>query len=113
MTSKTPAVHGPLPQPPVHPHGPGSPTAAVDALVGSAGFAEAVPHLLLGLLERRYLTDFDATRWTVKPPSGDGSRPLLHEIRALGRPSAETDWAAAVPHVLPQRRPSAQCGGPR
>ncbi|WP_336116084.1 ATP-binding protein [Streptomyces sp. PTD9-10] len=103
MTSKPPAVPGPLPQLPVQlagPGGHGSPTATADALVGSAGFAEAMPHLLLGLLERRYLTDFDPTRWTVRPPSGDGPRPLLHEIRALGRPSSESGWAAAVPHVL-------------
>ncbi|MFI1369214.1 ATP-binding protein [Streptomyces griseochromogenes] len=100
MTSKPPAVPGPLPQPPVQFPGPGSPPGAVDALLGSDGFAEAMPQLLLCLLERRYLTDFDPTRWTVKLPSADGSRPLLHEIRALGRPPAETGWAAAVPHVL-------------
>lgn len=103
MTSKHPAVPGPLPQLPAQVPAPGvsgSPTGAMEALVGSAAFPEAMPQLLLGLLERRYLTDFDPARWTVKPASADGPRPLLHEIRALGRPSADTGWGAAVPHVL-------------
>ncbi|MGW7438503.1 ATP-binding protein [Streptomyces sp. NPDC054849] len=59
-----------------------------------------VAGLLLSLLERRYLGDFDAASWTVGEPARSAPRPLLHQVEALGVPVPGEDWNAALPHVL-------------
>jgi DNA helicase HerA-like ATPase len=63
-------------------------------------FAEVMPQLFLSLLERRYLADFEASRWQVSPAPEDSARPLLREVLALGRPQPGEDWSQAMPHVL-------------
>lgn len=70
-----------------------------DMLPGEA-FAEVMPQLFLSLLERRYLTDFDASRWEVSPAPDDRARPLLREVLGVGRPQPGEDWSQAMPHVL-------------
>ena len=76
------------------------PGATPPAALVPAEFAEAMPHLLMSLLERRYLTDLELSRWTLDAPGEDGARPLLREIEALPRLAAGQDAAAAMPHVL-------------
>ncbi len=63
-------------------------------------FGEAMPLLLLSLLERRYLGDFESARWQVSPAPADSGRPLLREVRGLGRPQPGEDRSRAMPHVL-------------
>ena len=63
--------------------------------------AEAIPQLLLELLERRYLNDFDPAQWRAADHGeSGGARPLLRAVRAMGRPAPDADWNAALPHVL-------------
>jgi Helicase HerA, central domain len=81
---------------------------SLDHLARNGAVAPAVPatlppHLpdvLLGLFERRYLNDFDASRWTLRPWPDDTGRPVLAEVEAIGRTPAGEPWAAAMPHVL-------------
>ena len=54
-------------------------------------FSETMPRLLISLLERRYLADFQSVRWQVSPTSADPGRPLLREVRGMGRPQAGED----------------------
>ncbi|HEX5418191.1 MAG TPA: hypothetical protein VFZ25_21250, partial [Chloroflexota bacterium] len=61
---------------------------------------DALPALLVGLLERRYLTDLGLEGWQVAPRAGDSARPLLREIVGLGRPASVEEWGKAMPHVL-------------
>ena len=63
-------------------------------------FSEAMPRLLLSLLERRYLADFQPSRWEISPAPADSARPLVREVRALGRPQGDEDRSRAMPHVL-------------
>ena len=63
-------------------------------------FSETMPRLLLSLLERRYLADFQPALWQVSPASADSGRPLLREVRGMGRPQAGEDRSRAMPHVL-------------
>ncbi|MFM9965326.1 MAG: ATP-binding protein [Planctomycetaceae bacterium] len=62
-------------------------------------FAEGLPFALVSALERRYLTHFDASQWTLSGPS-DEAQPLLQQVLALGRPRQSGEWARAMPHVL-------------
>ena len=59
-----------------------------------------MPLLLLSLLERRYLADFQSALWQVSPAPADSARPLLREVRGMGRPQAGEDRSRAMPHVL-------------
>jgi hypothetical protein len=68
--------------------------------VEQAGLAEAMPYRLISLLERRYLSDFQAGVWDLRLPPDDAARPLLREILSLPRPAPGEDPAAAMPHVL-------------
>ena len=63
-------------------------------------FSETMPLLLLSLLERRYLADFQSALWQVSPAPADSARPLLREVRGMGRPQAGEDRSRAMPHVL-------------
>ena len=63
-------------------------------------FSEAMPRLLLSLLERRYLADFQCSAWRISPAPADSARPLVREVRAVGRPQAGEDRGRAMPHVL-------------
>jgi DNA helicase HerA-like ATPase len=63
-------------------------------------FGETMPQLLLSLLERRYLTDFKSALWRIIPTPADAARPLLREIRAMGRAQPGEDRGGAMPHVL-------------
>ena len=63
-------------------------------------FSEALPLMMVGLLERRYLSDLRAAQWDIEAPEGDAAVPMLREITALGRPHAAEEWANAMPHVL-------------
>lgn len=66
-----------------------------------AELGATMPHLLLSVLERRYLNTFDASRWRVDSPvSGSASRPLLRAVRKLGRPEANDEPGRAMSHVL-------------
>lgn len=67
---------------------------------GQEQLAQGMSELLLGLLERRYLGDFDPARWTVTASDQPGPRPLLHEVLALGAPVPGENWNAALPQVL-------------
>lgn len=68
---------------------------SVPAIVG-----ETMPQLLLSLLERRYLADFQSSLWRVTPAPADQARPLLREVRGMGRPQPGEDRSRAMPHVL-------------
>jgi len=68
--------------------------------VRSAQFAEAVPYLLISMLERRYLADLQLSRWALEVPEEDGVRPLLREILTLPRPGPGEDPGQAMPHIL-------------
>ena len=68
--------------------------------VTSAVFAEAVPYLLISMLERRYLADLQLSRWALEVPEEDGARPLLREIMTLPRPGPGEDPGQAMPHIL-------------
>src|SRR5215469_7019871 len=74
--------------------------AAPALAAGPAEFARTMPALLVSLLERRYLSDLELSRWRLDTPADDGSRPLLREIRALPRPAPGADLAQAMPYVL-------------
>jgi Helicase HerA, central domain len=75
---------------------PGGPLPPDDGAL--AEFAEAVPYLLISMLERRYLAELPLSRWTLEAPEDDGARPLLREILAL--PRAERGQSQAMPHIL-------------
>ncbi len=70
------------------------------AEVALTEFAEAVPYLLISMLERRYLADLQLSRWTLEAPEEDGARPLLREILTLPRPGQGEDPGLAMPHIL-------------
>lgn len=82
---------------------PGTPTSAT-----LGGLGAGVPELLVGLLERRYLGEFEPARWTTGNAADDGTCPLLREVTGLGREQPEDNWAAAMPHVLTANHDSAQ-----
>jgi len=65
-----------------------------------AEFAEAMPYLLISMLERRYLGDLQLSRWALEAPPDDGARPLLREILALPRPGPGEDPGQAMPSIL-------------
>lgn len=54
----------------------------------SENLTEQLPALLLGVLERRYLTNFQAEDWRFTPDVHPGV-PMLREVVALGRPADE------------------------
>ncbi|WP_182906763.1 ATP-binding protein [Microbispora sp. H13382] len=62
---------------------PGS--AAIDTIA----LGTAMPQLLVSLLERRYLDDFQPGYWRISAPD-DTLRPLLAKVTGLGRPREET-----------------------
>lgn len=59
-----------------------------------------VPQLLLWLLERRFLTDFEPSRWRLSATPDDSARPLQREVLGLARPQAGQDWRTALAHAL-------------
>lgn len=64
-------------------------------------FTEGLPLALVSVLERRYLSTFNADDWIVSTDSGDVARPLLRDVIALGRPPAGAHgWSEAMPSVL-------------
>jgi DNA helicase HerA-like ATPase len=63
-------------------------------------FTETLPLTLVSLMERRYLSHFNAAGWTIQPKDGDNARPLFREVVGLGRPHEDEEWALAMPHVL-------------
>lgn len=63
-------------------------------------FVDGLPEVMVSLLERRYLVDFDSRDWQLSPRQGDTGRPLLREVTALGRPTNSSNWFSAMPHVL-------------
>ena len=65
-----------------------------------ADFAEDGPYLLISMLERRYLTDLQLSRWSLQAPEDDGARPLLREILALPRRGPGEAPGQATPHLL-------------
>ncbi|MFI2457937.1 ATP-binding protein [Streptomyces sp. NPDC019539] len=62
--------------------------------------AEAMPSLLVSLLERRHLTDFQPSRWEVSAVPDDSGRPLLREVLGMGRPQPGEDPGSAMTQVL-------------
>jgi hypothetical protein len=58
-----------------------------------------MPHVLLPLLERRYLSPLQPENWRFELPSADAHRPLLREVTRLGRPEPG-QWAKVMPHLL-------------
>src|SRR4051812_32168299 len=63
-------------------------------------FAEALPQALVGVLERRYVSDFNPQDWRIEARAGDTARPLLRRVMGMGRPRQPGEWALAMPHVL-------------
>jgi DNA helicase HerA-like ATPase len=78
----------------------GSARALTSAEREAIQFTEALPAMMVSLLERRYLTQLQPADWQISPQEGDTARPLLSEITALGRPGAPDEWAQAMPQVL-------------
>jgi hypothetical protein len=76
----------------------GKPVPRAD--VARAEFAQAVPYLLISMLERRYLAGLQLSRWVLEAPEEDGTRPQLREILALPRPGPGEDADQAMPHIL-------------
>ncbi|WP_327046609.1 DUF87 domain-containing protein [Microbispora sp. NBC_01189] len=68
--------------------------------ITQAELGEALPQLLLSLMERRYLGDFQPARWRLAPHPDDAARPVLSEVLGLGRPRPGEEIAAAMPYVL-------------
>lgn len=68
--------------------------------LNSVEFVEGLPHALVTLLERRYLTGYDPGQWRLEPRNLDGTRPLLKQVVALGRSRQAGECARAMPHVL-------------
>ncbi|MGW7356215.1 helicase HerA domain-containing protein [Streptomyces sp. NPDC054802] len=62
--------------------------------------AEAMPTLLLSLLERRYLANFQPSRWRITATPDDAGRPLLREVLGMGRPLPGHDPESAMAQVL-------------
>jgi DNA helicase HerA-like ATPase len=77
----------------------GDPDEAGD-IAASLQFTETLPFMLVSLLERRYLSDFQLQNWHIAAREEDNSRPLLREVVRIGRPGRPEDWARAMPHVL-------------
>ncbi len=63
-------------------------------------FTAGLPALLVTLLERRYLTDFQRANWHIEPREGDSAYPLLHEVTSLGKPQLEGQWVQTMPYVM-------------
>lgn len=61
---------------------------------------EELPHILVTVLERRYLSDFQPQHWQITAQPEDLAWPLLREVLALGRPQQPQEWIQAMPHVL-------------
>jgi Helicase HerA, central domain len=70
-----------------------------DALFGPNELATQMPHVLLSLLERRYLSPLHPEHWRFELPTIDAHRPLLREVTRLGRPEPG-EWAKVMPHLL-------------
>jgi hypothetical protein len=79
---------------------PGSARALTAAEREAIQFTEALPAMMVSLLERRYLTQLQPADWQITPQEGDTARPLLSEITALGRPGGPDEWTQAMPQVL-------------
>jgi hypothetical protein len=88
----------------------GRPVATGPAVVrpGTLDDLGTMPELLVGLLERRYLGEFEPSRWVTSNAVEDGTCPLLREIVGLGREGPDDNWAAAMPHVLGATHESGQ-----
>lgn len=67
---------------------------------GQLAWIEDLPLILVTVLERRYLSDFQPQHWQITAPSEDLAWPLLREVVALGRPQQSQEWTQAMPHVL-------------
>lgn len=70
---------------------------AEQAMGGSLQALETLPEVLLGLLERRYLSTLDPSRWRTRAEEDDAMRPVLREVRSVGlTPDAEFEVADAL-----------------
>ena len=63
-------------------------------------FVEGLPHALVTVLERRYLSAYAPGQWRLEPRPLDSAKPLLKQVLALGRARQPGEWARAMPHVL-------------
>jgi hypothetical protein len=70
------------------------------AELAQSAWTSQLPPLLVSLLERRYLSDFEVRDWNIAPREGDVARPLLREVQQLGREDTPGEAASAMPHVL-------------
>src|SRR5437016_4710921 len=68
--------------------------------VAALQFTEGLPLMLVTLLERRYLSDFQAGQWRIATRADDVARPLLHEVTGLGWPHGTGGAGHVMPHVL-------------
>lgn len=59
-----------------------------------------LPDLLIPLLERRYLDDFQWDQWQLGTAEDDGSRPQLREVLGMARTRPGDEWSRAMPYVL-------------
>jgi hypothetical protein len=71
----------------------GDPDEAGD-IAASLQFTETLPFMLVSLLERRYLSDFQLQNWHIAAREEDNSRPLLREVVRIGRPRSCTGAGA-------------------
>jgi len=78
----------------------GTTVGTLDPVQFPSTIVDSLPSLLVGLLERRYLSDIGLEGWNIAPREGDTARPLLREIVGIGRPSSVEEWGKAMPHVL-------------
>lgn len=68
--------------------------------IAKTELGEALPQLMVSLMERRYLGDFQPGRWQLSEHRDDSARPLLREVLGLGRQRHGEDVGTAMPHVL-------------
>lgn len=73
---------------------------SIDANPNFLQLTEGLPLMLVTLLERRYLMEFQPQQWHIAAKEGDIARPLLREVVGLGKPQKEGQWAQSMPHVL-------------
>src|SRR5262249_14302231 len=68
--------------------------------VSKRAFDEALPSMLVSLLERRYLTDLDPAAWRIAGRPDAVARPLLWEVTGLGRAADPEEWIRTMPGLL-------------
>ncbi len=61
---------------------------------------ESLSQILVSMLERRYLSNFQLKDWRIEKQEMDKALPLLSEVEVLGRCKQQDDWSKTMPYVL-------------